>query len=638
MKTMKRKNSIIKILKTVFLINIFLMILIGGASLFSWYRQNNQINYIFDDLYPKTNTLLKLEGNVNLFIDDLRKFILLKNNLNRPYLFKQLNNNIVDIEKDIDGFLEGEEREIFLKNISDLKKLIIKIDSNLQQGFLIEQNKQEIVTKIQWLHEDFNNEIVALGQELNWQQMNLIKSKKEENGEISNSLKNELQAISQLKNIEEQIKYEIDQFIYNIDRDNGLDDYIRLKSTVLRIGSNDDIYLEKSSLITLHQTVGMLMDIVSSEDELPKLINMINKYQSSLKEINLSQEEIISSIGHITSDIFNKTRNNFNDINNDVKRSVKMIGISISSLIIVSILLIILFTYFYLQKNLNYRFNSLINSVELLNKGSEELDIKLDGKDEITEINFLLQKYTEILKDKNRISKNLQQTQNELIQAAKLAIVGKTMTTLAHEINQPLNVLSIYIFSLKKMVMQKSYNQVSSYIDKIGSQIERINRIIKGLRQFSRKNVNSDMQLIPIKSIIYDAWELIEIQYKSKKSSLKLYGDADVFVDKGLLEQVFINLFSNAFEACNDIVEINIEILKNDKNIQVSVSDNGTGWPEEDSEKLLSPFYTNKEIGLGLGLTICQRIMKQFNGDLMLASNLKRGAVVILKFNNTIGK
>src|SRR5699024_5025952 len=201
----------------------------------------------------------------------------------------------------------------------------------------------------------------------------------------------------------------------------------------------------------------MLIEIVSSEDELPKLINMINKYQSSLKEINLSQEEIISSIGHITSDIFNKTRNNFNDINNDVKRSVKMIGISISSLIIVSILLIILFTYFYLQKNLNYRFNSLINSVELLNKGSEELDIKLDGKDEITEINFLLQKYTEILKDKNRISKNLQQTQNELIQAAKLAIVGKTMTTLAHEINQPLNVLSIYIFSLKKMVMQKSY-------------------------------------------------------------------------------------------------------------------------------------------------------------------------------------
>src|SRR5699024_11092394 len=97
----------------------------------------------------------------------------------------------------------------------------------------------EIVTKIQWLHEDFNNEIVALGQELNWQQMNLIKSKKEENGEISNSLKNELQAISQLKNIEEQIKYEIDQFIYNIDRDNGLDDYIRLKSTVLRIGNND---------------------------------------------------------------------------------------------------------------------------------------------------------------------------------------------------------------------------------------------------------------------------------------------------------------------------------------------------------------------------------------------------------------
>ncbi|MFU2135192.1 ATP-binding protein [Gallibacterium anatis] len=273
-----------------------------------------------------------------------------------------------------------------------------------------------------------------------------------------------------------------------------------------------------------------------------------------------------------------------------------------------------------------------------MNKGSEELDIKLDGKDEITEINFLLQKYTEILKDKNRISKNLQQTQNELIQAAKLAIVGKTMTTLAHEINQPLNVLSIYIFSLKKMVMQKSYNQFSSYIDKIESQIERINRIIKGLRQFSRKNVNSDMQLTPIKSIIYDAWELIEIQYKSKKSSLKLYGDADVFVDKGLLEQVFINLFSNAFEACNDIVEINIEILKNDKNIQVSVSDNGTGWPEDDSEKLLSPFYTNKEIGLGLGLTICQRIMKQFNGDLMLASNLKRGAVVILKFNNTIGK
>ncbi|KGQ32825.1 hypothetical protein P375_04530 [Gallibacterium genomosp. 2] len=635
---MKRKNSIIKILKLVFAINLLLTILIGSVSLFSWYKQSEQINYIFDDLYPKTKATLRLEGSVNLFVDNLRKFISLKNNLNRPILLKQLNNHIVDIEIEIYNLLYGVDKDVFLKSILELKKLIIKIDENIQNGFLIEQKKQEIITKIQWLHDDFNNELVALGQELSWQQMNVIKLDKMEKERVSVNLQNELQAISQLKSIEEQLKYEIEQFIYNINKGNGLDDYLRLKDIVERIGNNEDIYLEKTSLVTLYQTIRMLMEVVYSEDELSKLVGMINQYHIAVKEINTSQKNIIYSISKITNDVFNATKNKFDYLNNDLKVKIKIIGIIISISLITSILLMALFTYFYLHKSLSVRFKNLINVVELLNEGKDELDIKLDGKDEITEINFLLKNYTKVLKEKNKISQNLKQTQNELIQTAKLAIVGKTMTTLAHEINQPLNVLSIYIFSLKKLIEKRSYEHFSSYVNKIESQINRINRIIKGLRQFARNNTNSNMQLFAIKPIVFDAWELIEIQYKLKQSKLIIQGDANVFVDKGLLEQVFVNLFSNAFEACNDMVEVKVEILNKDQNIQVFVSDNGIGWPEEDSENLLSPFYTNKEIGLGLGLTICQRIMKQFNGNLILASNLARGAVVILEFNNTIGK
>ncbi|MDD0823372.1 ATP-binding protein [Mannheimia sp. AT1] len=632
---MKKTVSITQILKKAFSMSLILSMLIGIVSIYSWYQQNKQVNYILDDYFPKTNLALKLEGRVSDFLDELDRFAALKSNINRQIMFKQLNKQLDKIEKEAlvlsDDIID---KNIILDNISDLKSLILKINDNLDQGFWVEQKKQELTTKIQWLHDDFNNEIVALGQELNWQQINLVKQPSSiylKDNNLSD-LQNELQAISQLKNIEDQIKTEISQFLYSLDQSDILVKYQTLKRLIA------DLYYQpkhhqSASLVTLQQIVDMLADIISPNQDLGILVANIYQFQQSSLEISHQQTAILQSTRKITENILAKTNENLTALNQQMKVQTDISGLIIIATFVVSLVFIWCFNHFYVQGHLTARFNKLIESVKLLNKGQEQLPIEVSGNDEISEINYLLTQHTKIIKERRAIEQNLRDTQNELIQTAKLAVVGQTMTSLAHEINQPLNAMSIYLFSLKKLLKAKDIAQAELYTDKISKLSERIAQIVKGLRQFTKRHTQNEcLQIINLNQAIYTAWELLELRHQPIKAQLTVKGEGQIKGNEILLEQVFVNLFTNALEACKTQPQIKVEICSNNNKTSVYIEDNGEGWQLENSDKLLQPFYTNKEVGLGLGLTICQRIMQQFNGNLYIASNLQKSAMIVLEF------
>lgn len=315
--------------------------------------------------------------------------------------------------------------------------------------------------------------------------------------------------------------------------------------------------------------------------------------------------------------------------------------------------LVIAVNFFYIRNRLLRRFQLLNQSVDLLTSGESNVKIKVYGNDELGRIARLLRtfifeinkknnqlenrnrKLMDEINDRIKIQNELINTQNELIQTAKLAVVGQTLTSISHEINQPLNAMGAYLFSAKKAVNLGDFPSAVDYLDKINNLIERTALIIKRLRQFSRKR-EGKLNEVNLLDSINNAWGLLESQNKKFRNQLvKPLFLPTVMGEEVLMQQVFVNLFLNAIEAADSKQTIiKIEPFKqNEQELFLFVSDTGRGWPLSDN--LLQPFSSSKSLNLGLGLSISQSIMKHCDGNLSIASTLDKHALIILSFKVT---
>ncbi|GHA64031.1 ATP-binding protein [Photobacterium aphoticum] len=244
------------------------------------------------------------------------------------------------------------------------------------------------------------------------------------------------------------------------------------------------------------------------------------------------------------------------------------------------------------------------------------------------------------IEDRKRVEADLRATQDELIQAAKMAIVGQTMTSLAHELNQPLSAISTYVFTAKMALDRQRLEQLPASLDKIENLSSRMGRIIASLKSFSKKqSADSPLKPVNIQDSLLQAMMIVESRAKVQKTTItnQLTLPMQCYADQVQLEQVLVNLLVNSCDAVAgcDQREITIESLHSEAGCcRLAVSDSGHGFAAEIIEKLFIPFTTTKEVGLGLGLSICRSIMNRLDGDIFLASNLDRGAMVVLELKN----
>ncbi len=236
------------------------------------------------------------------------------------------------------------------------------------------------------------------------------------------------------------------------------------------------------------------------------------------------------------------------------------------------------------------------------------------------------------------------------IHADRMASLGEMAAGIAHEINQPLNTISLimdnilYETTLKENV-EKAYLLEKS--DKIFKNIERIKNIIYHVRVFSRSDEDNILTRFDINVSIKNAISMMSEQMKHRAISLKLS------LAKGLpaingntyrFEQVILNILLNAKDAIlekknNQSVPfdmvIEIKSYQKDEELTVEISDNGIGIKEEDLEYIMLPFYTTKDTGkgTGLGLYISYQIINEMNGLIEIDSNLSQGTTfkIILK-------
>jgi len=224
----------------------------------------------------------------------------------------------------------------------------------------------------------------------------------------------------------------------------------------------------------------------------------------------------------------------------------------------------------------------------------------------------------------------------------KMGSLGRIATGIAHEIRNPLSTINVYLSALKRITPEKQAKPATQDISDVIAEMEKashkIESVVKRVMDFARPGL-SKVQLTSANQCIKRAIDLSTTTLRKSGVTLETSLDDNLpkcYLDSQLIEQLMLNLITNAVEALKEhdnekIIKITTSIKKKNKFITITVSDSGPGVPHELKDKIFEPFFTTKHYGSGVGLTLCQRIASDHHGHLDVATNSKGGADFIVE-------
>jgi len=259
-----------------------------------------------------------------------------------------------------------------------------------------------------------------------------------------------------------------------------------------------------------------------------------------------------------------------------------------------------------------------------------ETIICLSGRD-ITERRKLQQNLMELNENLEKKVmkkiKELRKVQYQLIQSEKLSLIGELVTGVAHEIRNPLATISLIVQHLESKYAD---NYPIEKLKAIQRNINRVDKIVYGLLNFSHPP-RSNFDYHNINEILERSEPILKHFLPENIKIIKKYDSKlpQGWFDSDCLEQVFLNLISNAIRAMKDGGELYITTSFDStrKGIIIKFEDTGVGIPEGNLKKIFKPFFTTYKEGTGLGLSICQNIIKEHKGDISVESKLGKGTI-----------
>lgn len=244
----------------------------------------------------------------------------------------------------------------------------------------------------------------------------------------------------------------------------------------------------------------------------------------------------------------------------------------------------------------------------------------------------------------NRIKLSDQERENAIAQsehASKMASIGRLAAGVAHEINNPLAIISEKAGLMKDIIeisgnLEQHKEKFLNLIRGISESVTRCRTITHRLLGFSRR-MEISQDAININDAIQEVLGFLEkeIIYRNIVLELNLEKNLPaVITDKGQVQQVFLNILNNAIDAVKEGGHINVSsYAKDDKYVRISIKDDGIGIPKENLKHIFEPFYTTKEEGkgTGLGLSISYGIMQKLGGTILVDSKVNKGTTFIVE-------
>ena len=245
--------------------------------------------------------------------------------------------------------------------------------------------------------------------------------------------------------------------------------------------------------------------------------------------------------------------------------------------------------------------------------------------------------------EQRRVEEVSRASQERLQATARLATVGEMASLLSHELNQPLAAISSYATGSMNLLQDTALTDpqladtLSSAIQRIGQQAERAGKVIKSVHDFVRRRDQAREAVTP-RALLDDVMPLVILQARKLGVRVVVNCPSDlpaVLCDRTMVEQVLLNLARNGMQAMGEDTPHKVLTLAvrpaasnaTSRWLQFLVADLGQGIAEGVAEKLFTPFFTTKQEGMGLGLSLCRTVVEQHGGFLSHQPNIPRGTV-----------
>ncbi len=261
-----------------------------------------------------------------------------------------------------------------------------------------------------------------------------------------------------------------------------------------------------------------------------------------------------------------------------------------------------------------------------------------DATEGMTELfRDLVRELGALKKDRDLTRKQLEASQDQLVQSGKMAAVGQLAAGVAHEVNNPLQI----ILSRVQLLMMRHKEDVGLVKDLrlVESNVKRISRIIRSLLDFARHNSGDEEsreidlvylvnQTINLMHHLLEKGNVTTRVHASDERPIRIVGNV------GEIEQVFLNLLINALQAMEGGGTIDLDLESDGDTVRVRFRDTGEGIPEENLPRVFEPFFTTREAqgGTGLGLSIIFGIIEKHGAHIEVDSELGQGTTFSMRF------
>jgi two-component system sensor kinase FixL len=239
------------------------------------------------------------------------------------------------------------------------------------------------------------------------------------------------------------------------------------------------------------------------------------------------------------------------------------------------------------------------------------------------------------LSERQLTEARLQELQSELVHISRLTAMGEMASTLAHELNQPLTAIANYLKGSRRLIDAAEFDRaamVRQAMEKAAEQSLRAGQIIRRLRDFVARG-ESERRVESLQKLIEEASALALVGAKEHGVRVIYRFDPEVdlvLADRVQIQQVLLNLMRNSLEAMTEADKRELTIASkaaDDRMVEVTVGDSGTGLAPEIAEQLFQPFVTTKRQGMGVGLSISRTIIDAHGGQIWATPNPGGGTV-----------
>ncbi|GAB5509333.1 MAG: hypothetical protein Rhims3KO_07340 [Hyphomicrobiales bacterium] len=389
-----------------------------------------------------------------------------------------------------------------------------------------------------------------------------------------------------------------------------------------------------SEFLTIRQSIEALEEVTSGPNGLLKSrqewIALRDRVQTQLEQALLSLSDVqqgLQTDAVAQRSALSETITAFS-IESSRKRSVLLVSIVAALAGGLGIL------FFYIRPVIIRPMQELTSAMNAIADGkSVDVSDVTNRNDEIGQLTNAVQTFHGSVRERDQAISKLKATQNELVQAGKMAALGNLSAGIGHELNQPLGAMKQRLHMLKSAIAGGDKDAQSRQTGKIEDLAHRMEQIIQHLKKFARRSEHLK-ETVPLLPLVKSATALMKTNLAERRITLVLDPALDEIMflgDPVLVEQVIVNLLSNASDAIAETGQpgdIRVEpVDAPDGKIAFRVADTGVGLGDLDPVTVIEPFITSKNpgAGLGLGLSISYNILTGLGGDLALSAREGEG-------------